>query len=133
MQPNQLSDKDYQLVDRAKETFVEYHDPKHHEVSAAIRTSSGNVYTAMSLDTTIGTDAVYAEPIAIGRAIMNDETQIDVSVAIWEGPDGEMGVISACGICRELIRDYNPETWIIVPEDDSLVKYRVSELLPAKL
>jgi hypothetical protein len=46
------------------------------------------------------------------------------------GVDGE--VVSPCGICRELITDYGPQAWVIVPGAHGAEKVLIAELLPNK-
>lgn len=45
--------------------------------------------------------------------------------------DPEVVVISPCGVCRELIRDYDPSTRVVVAAEDGLATVPVTELLPS--
>ena len=64
------------------------------EVSAAILTKKGNIYTGVCIDTA-STLGVCAERNAMMNMITNGETEIDKVVAIL--PDGSVG--SPCGAC----------------------------------
>ncbi len=68
------------------------------EVSAAILTKKGNIYTGVCIDTA-STLGVCAERNAMMNMITNGETEIDKVVAIL--PDGSVG--SPCGACREFM------------------------------
>ena len=68
------------------------------EVAAAVRSSSGRIYTGVCIDTccTLG---ICAERNAIFNMITNGEHEIDKVLAIM--PDGSSG--APCGACRELM------------------------------
>lgn len=130
----QLTAEDKDLMKQAEDVLREHYVPDRHKTGTAIRTKSGNVYTAVSLNTPMGKDGIHAEPIAIGQAITAKDPKLETSVAVQKDPDNdqEMRVVSACGICRELIRVYGPDTKIIIPGEEGPVKASISELLPGK-
>ncbi|MBR3893524.1 MAG: cytidine deaminase [Clostridia bacterium] len=68
------------------------------EVSAAVLSKSGNVYTGVCIDTCSGL-GVCAERNAIFHMITNGEHEIDKVLALM--PDGSCG--APCGACRELM------------------------------
>ena len=68
------------------------------EVSAAVRSSSGKIYTGVCIDT-CSTLGVCAERNAIFNMITNGEQEIDRVLCIM--PDGKNG--APCGACRELM------------------------------
>jgi len=143
-----LSDADIDLIERAVETirpvYVPGSDPGARAVGAALRTESGAVYTGVNLTAATPRASVCAEPVAVGAAVTDGETAFDTIVAVLFRPDaadqsevdgGELfpdaAVISACGVCRELIRDYDPSTCVVVRTDDGLGKAPADELVPA--
>jgi cytidine deaminase len=130
----ELTEEDVELIQKAEDVLAEQFEPERHSTSTAIKTKSGNIYTAVSLNTPMGKDGIHAEPIAIGQAVMENDAELDTSVAVQKDPDDEdqTRVVSACGICRELIRTYGPDTMIIVPGDDGPKKASASELLPGR-
>ena len=87
-----------------------------HEIAAALRADSGNVYTAVHIEATVGRIAVCAEAIALGFAAAEGDANVSEIVAV--DPNGT--VVAPCGMCRELISDYGPEARVIVPSADSL-------------
>lgn len=68
------------------------------EVSAAILSKSGKIYTGVCVDT-CSTLGVCAERNAIFNMITNGESEIDKVLCIL--PDGSCG--APCGACRELM------------------------------
>lgn len=156
MRTTPLTDADWALVERAKETIGDVYVPgtgrTSRSVGAALRTVSGAVYTGVSLTAATPRASVCAEPIAIGRAVTDGETAFDTIVAVKHAPnadprtvadeDGEgagvdadvgdgAAVISACGVCRELLRDYDPSTLVVVANEDGPMKVPVEDLLPS--
>ncbi|MCQ2459308.1 MAG: cytidine deaminase [Ruminococcus sp.] len=68
------------------------------EVSAAVLSSSGKIYTGVCIDTCSGL-GVCAERNAIFNMITNGEYEISRVIALM--PDGSTG--APCGACRELM------------------------------
>lgn len=147
MAVEKVTDKDNQLIKEARDVLRTHFVPGTHEVAVAMRMASGNTYYGVNFRTHVDTAGIHAEPIALGQALLADDTDIETSVAVHfpklethypdnsresipdELPAGQ--VLSACGICRELIADYSPNARVIVPSDDEIVKYPISDLLPA--
>lgn len=44
----------------------------------------------------------------------------------------EVKVVTPCGMCRELIYDYSPESLVIIPFEEKIVKCSIKDLLPLK-
>jgi cytidine deaminase len=91
----------------------------------------------VNIDAYIGRIAVCAEAIAIGRAITETgDRGIETIVAVRHPkPDepGSIAVVSPCGICRELIHDYDAKAQVIVPDNGRAPKVvTIDELLPNK-
>lgn len=76
------------------------------EVSAAILSKSGKIYTGVCIDT-CSTLGICAERNAIFQMITNGEQEISKVVAIL--PDGSSG--APCGACRELMVQLMPESY----------------------
>ncbi len=76
------------------------------EVSAAILSKSGNIYTGICVDT-CSTLGICAERNAIFNMLTNGEQEIDKVLAIL--PDGSSG--APCGACRELMVQLMPGTY----------------------
>ena len=76
------------------------------EVSAAILSASGRIYTGVCIDT-CSTLGICAERNAIFNMITNGEQVIEKVIAIL--PDGSSG--TPCGACRELMVQLMPEKY----------------------
>ena len=76
------------------------------EVSAAIRSRSGRIYTGVCVDT-CSTLGICAERNAIFNMLTSGEQEIDRVLAIL--PDGTSG--APCGACRELMVQLMPEDY----------------------
>jgi cytidine deaminase len=131
-----LDDKDQELIAAATSAITKRYRNDWQEVGAAMRTRDGKVFTGVSIDAYIGRVAVCAEAIAIGRAITEAGDQgIETIVAVRHPkPDepGSIAVVSPCGICRELIHDYDAKARVIVPSGKAPAVTSIGELLPNK-
>ena len=76
------------------------------EVSAAILSASGKIYTGVCMDT-CSTLGICAERNAIFNMITCGESQISKVLAIL--PDGTTG--APCGACRELMVQLMPDSY----------------------
>ncbi|MGM9601065.1 MAG: cytidine deaminase family protein [Faecousia sp.] len=76
------------------------------EVSAAILSRSGKIYTGICIDT-CSTLGICAERNAIFNMLTNGEQEIDKVLALL--PDGSSG--APCGACRELMVQLMPRTY----------------------
>jgi cytidine deaminase len=132
-----LSKNDEELIAAATEAITLRYRYDWQEVGAAMRARDGRIVTGVSIDAYIGRIAVCAEAIAIGRAITESGDQgIETIVAVRHprpGESGKIAVVSPCGICRELIHDYDASARVIVPDNGRAPKVvSIGELLPNK-
>ena len=122
--PNRMPE----LINAASQLIAARFKPDYHEIGAALRTKSGQVFSAVHLEATVGRIAVCAEAVAIGIAATTGDTEIEMIVAV-----NRVGqVVSPCGMCRELIGDYAPDAEVIVPGDTGPRLVAISDLLPNK-
>jgi len=122
--PNRMPE----LINAAGQLIAARFKPDYHEIGAALRTKSGQVFSAVHLEATVGRIAVYAEAVAIGIAASAGDTEIEMIVAV-----NRVGtVVSPCGMCRELIADYAPDAKVIVPGRAGPMLVAISDLLPNK-
>ena len=131
-----LTEKDQELIAAATEAIKARYRSDWQEVGAAMRTRDGRIVTGVNLDAYLGRMAVCAEAVALGRAVTDvGETGIETIVAVRHPGPGEGGgiaVVSPCGICRELIHDYDAKACVIVPNGKTPVVLTIGELLPNK-
>lgn len=119
---------DEELINVARELIAARFKKRCHHIAAALRTTSGGLFTGVHLEANVGRIAVCAEAIAIGAAATAGDTSIDTIVAV-----NELGeIVSPCGMCRELISDYSPEACVVILRSGGPVNVPVMELLPDK-
>lgn len=130
-----VSGADEALIAEATDVLHEQFEPGRHVVASALRADSGATYAAINLRTRVGNAQVHCEPITVGNAIAAGETGFETTVAVcYEGgdPSGDVRVVSACGVCRELLRDHCPGVDVVFRGEDGPVKAPVEALLPAR-
>lgn len=114
--------------------LLRHYRPFWHTVAAAIRSADGRIWTGVHLGATVGRMSVCAEPIALGRAILEGDGTAETIVAVRhpkpEETDRELAVVAPCGACRELIMDHCPDAMVIVRNAAGLVKVPARLLLP---
>jgi cytidine deaminase len=114
-----LEDADRALIEAARQVLLKHYRPFWHMVGAALRTRDGHVFTGLHLGATVGRLSVCAEPIALGRAILEGDGSVDTIVAVRhpkpEESVREIAVVPPCGACREMLIDFDPEAMVIVP------------------
>jgi cytidine deaminase len=130
--PLPLDEADRALIAAATATLLRHYEPFWHTVAAAIRSDDGRIWTGVHLGTTVGRLSICAEPIALGRAILEGDGTVAVAVAVRHPKpeeDGAPAVVPPCGACRELLLDHAPDALVIVPDNGDLVKWPVRALL----
>lgn len=143
-----LTTADRDLIETATTAIRERYKPgverTSRSVGAALRTTAGEVYTGVSLNAATPRASVCAEPVAVGAAITAGDLNFDTIVSVKYGSEdvpgasepttddsGEAVVISPCGVCRELIRDYDSATDAIVRDDGKVGRVVITDLLPS--
>lgn len=117
--------KNQQLIESARAIIAARFKQDYHHIGCALRTRSGQVFSAVHLEANVGRIAVCAEAVAIGMAAAAGDTEIETIVAV----DPKGNIVSPCGMCRELISDYSADCSVILSEN---VAVPVLELLPHK-
>lgn len=122
------------MIAAANAVLAAHYKPFWHTVAAAIRSRDGRVWTGVHLGTTVGRLAVCAEPVALGRAILQGDGTVATVVAVRHPKpdeiDREMAVVSPCGACRELLLDHAPDALVLLRGAEGLIKLPVLSLLP---
>jgi cytidine deaminase len=132
-----LTNDDHELIGAARDVIRRRYRKEWQGVGAALRTRSGHIYTGVHLETNVGRVAVCAEAIALGRAITEEgATGIETIVAVIHpersSPDQSLRVVAPCGMCRELISDYDSNARVIVPDENGVTVVPIGDLLPNK-
>ena len=122
---------DEELIVAARAVLLRHYRPFWHTVAAALRGRDGRIWTGVHLGATVGRLQVCAEAVALGRAVLEGDGSIVTAVAVRhpkpDEADREIAVVSPCGACRDMITDYAPDAFIIVPGP---LKLPVRALLP---
>ena len=123
----EVTKEDLELIAMATATIKRNYDKEklRHTVAAAVRCSSGRIYTGVNVYSIHG---ACAEMIAIGSAITAGEREFDCLAAV-RGENGEE-LLSPCGNCRQFLADYIPHCKIIINTNQGLKKINAAELLP---
>jgi cytidine deaminase len=134
-----LSDADEELIECAERAVSQSFDPEWFGgapmVGAALRGESGSVYTGVSLPAGVGRASVCAEPGALSNAVEDGEEGLETSVAVRHplpDEDRDFEVVSACGVCRELLCDFDPGVEIAFPTEAGPRTAPVEALLPTR-
>ena len=93
-------------------------------VAAALRTTSGAIYTGICVDLACGIGSC-AEHAAITEMLKDREVEIDAIVSV-----NDVVIVPPCGRCRELIAQLSPrnaETTVVLPGQRTVT---LKELLP---
>ena len=130
----QITDDDLELVKLAREAIASRYRPGWHSVGSALRIKSGRVYTSIHIDANVGRIAVCAEAVAVANAVFDGESEFDTIVAVQhpKNPEEDFRVVSPCGMCREIVTDYDKNSNVIIDVDGVLKKLKMIELLPHK-
>lgn len=127
-----LCKEDYELIEAAKETADRLYLDEIHEVAAALRTKSKEIFTGIHTNANVGFADICGEVAAICHALAHGHRDIETIVAVWGDGRGNYRLLSPCGRCREVISDFNERAWVIVGSLDDPYKVRMSDLLPLK-
>ena len=120
------------MITAAKEAADRLHVDDFHEVAAALRTTDKKIFTGIHIEANVGFADVCGEVAAICTAVSHGYRDFEAIVALWGDGKGTYKLLSPCGRCRELISDFNKETWVIVGSLNYPYKVKVSDLLPLK-
>jgi cytidine deaminase len=126
-----LSADDHELVLAAQATIRAHYRPGWHVVGAALRLASGQVFTGVHLEATVGRIAVCAEAVALGRAVTEvGRADVMAIAAVYCTGDAEPVLVPPCGMCRELIADYGPAAQVILPDGEGGRAVPIATLIP---
>jgi cytidine deaminase len=128
----ELDAPDLDLIESAKETLRRLYVKGRHEVAAALRTGSGQVFTGIHIEADVGFADVCGEVAAICHAVAHGDRDLATIVALTGDGSDYIQLMAPCGRCREVISDFNRNAWVIVGTIERPYKVRVSELLPLK-
>ena len=132
METVELSALDRTLIEEAKHTADALYLEDLHKVAAALRTHSGEIFSGINIETRMPFADVCGEVAALCAMVGAGHRDPAVIVAIHRDGGGSFKLYPPCGRCRELISDFDPNTWVIVGTLEQPFKVRIAELLPLK-
>lgn len=99
------------------------------DVGAALISEAGNLYAGVSVDT--ASWGLCAERSAVAAMITTGEYKVKTVTAVWyDTRDDKLYVLPPCGLCREFMRQVDPqnlETDIVLGPDNTT---KLKDLLP---
>jgi cytidine deaminase len=133
---HKLTEKDHALIKQAKDLMLKRCKTRSHQLTSVVRMKSGNVYSGVHVGLYVRRLSTCAEAVALGTALTEGEEGIDTIVTVRmkspEIPYEDIRIVSPCGICREMISDYDRDATVIMEKDGELVKFPIMELIPEK-
>lgn len=141
MQYTELSEQDTEVLKHAIEASGRLYRRGLQEVGAAVRTRTGQIFSGIHFETATGFANICGEIAALCCMVSAGQRDLETIAAVWRDPNGHHYLLPPCGRCREVISDFNPETWVIVTtmHDHWAVaalekpgKLRIADLLPLK-
>jgi cytidine deaminase len=134
--PSGMSAADIHLMEIAQALLARVWVQGRHEVATALRTATGTVYTGVHVEGSCRRSSICAEGVALGTARAGldpgSPLRIDAVVSVQIKPAGQFRIIAPCGVCRELISDYSPDTRIWISSDAVIHAVAALDLLPFK-
>ncbi|MDX8348194.1 cytidine deaminase [Cognatiyoonia sp. IB215446] len=117
------------LIDAARAVRENAHAPySKFKVGAALRATSGNVYTGCNVENVAYPEGTCAEAGAIAAMVAGGDTEIAEIAVIADSPKP----ISPCGGCRQKIAEFaSGDTKVVLTTVDGVTQETtVAELLP---
>jgi len=130
----QLEHQIHELIDLAFEARNNAYVPySNYAVGAALLTKSGIIYKGCNVESCSYTPTTCAERVALLKAVSEGEREF-VAIAVVGGPKDAThleDIASPCGVCRQLIYEFGPDTLIIgATSKENYYVLPISELLP---
>jgi len=134
--PPEMSAADIRLLEIAQELLARVWVFNRHEVATALRTVNGDIYTGVHVEGSCRRSSICAEGVAMGTAraglAPDAPLHIDAVVSVQIKPAGQFRIIAPCGVCRELISDYSPDTKVWITSEAGVHAVAAIDLLPYK-
>ena len=134
--PAAMPAADIALLEMAQDLLARVWVHGRHEVATALRTADGSVFTGVHLEGSCRRSSICAEGVAMGAAraglAPGRPLQVEAIVSVQIKPAGQFRIIAPCGVCRELISDYSPETRIWITSEAGVHAVVAQDLLPFK-
>jgi len=134
--PADMPAEDVHLLELAQQLLAKVWVHNRHEVATALRTADGGIYTGVHVEGSCRRSSICAEGVAMGTAraglAPGSPLHIDAVVSVQIKPAGQFRIIAPCGVCRELISDYSPDTRVWITGEAGVQSVAAIDLLPHK-
>ncbi|MEE2945721.1 MAG: cytidine deaminase [Pseudomonadota bacterium] len=128
-----IDPKAQELIAAATDIITARYKPDWHVVGAALRLGDGTIVTGVHIDANVGRIAVCAEAIALGRAVTEyGRTDVTMIAAVRMDDNLIAGLVTPCGMCREMLTDYAPQALVVLPTETGPAVVKAMDLLPNK-
>jgi cytidine deaminase len=115
------------LIDLANEARqLAYAPYSHYHVGAALRTSTGRIFTGVNVESAAYPTTMCAERVAIYKAVSEGERKFEVISVVTDNGG------SPCGGCRQVLAEFGLDTIVLIANGEGrlLKETTVAELLP---
>ena len=124
----------WELIEEAQRVSRRLHIPHYQVVVAALRTTSGKIYSGIHYESTQSFATVCGEVSALASMVNDGHRDLAMIVALrgFDNDKNRFEIMTPCGRCRELIGDFNLEARVIVGTMDQPLLVGINELMPMK-
>lgn len=120
MDKKELIKKAFEAKENAYVPYSNFH------VGAAVLMEDGSIYTGCNIESASYTPTNCAERTAIFKAVSEGKRKIKAIAIV-----GDSGYTYPCGVCRQVIREFNSDAIVIIAKsEDEYKEYTFEELLP---
>jgi cytidine deaminase len=115
------------LIDLANEARRKAYVPySNYRVGAALRTTSGRIYTGVNVESAAYPTTMCAERVAVYKAVSEGERAFDVLAVVTDNGG------SPCGGCRQVLAEFGLDTIVLIADGGGTVVHEttVGKLLP---
>jgi len=115
------------LIQQANAARVHAYAPySNYPVGAALRTSSGRIFTGVNVENAVYPMTICAERVAVFKAVSEGEREFDALALVTSngGPP--------CGACRQVLAEFGMDTLVLIADERGrlLRQTTVADLLP---
>ena len=115
------------LIDLANEARRRAYAPySNYRVGAALRTTSGRIFTGVNVENAAYPTSICAERTAVFKAVSEGEREIEIIAVVTDNGG------SPCGSCRQVLAEFGLKTLVVLADGNGKVikETTVGDLLP---
>lgn len=116
-----------ELIKKAIEARGKSYSPySHFKVGAALKTTSGKVYTGTNVENASYGLTVCAERVAVYKAVSEGEREFEALAVFTEADE----LTPPCGACRQVLWEFSKNLIIVLANPREEKTLKLSDLLP---